>query len=114
MGIEVETKIIPDENGHRREHTITSEYECRAYDCGFAVSNMDADKCVFEERDGLCSVSNKTAECMVSSDSGRGRMINANPNTCVVSPKTLIPAVEYNVKKGVIKVSCTVREKVKL
>lgn len=37
-GITVETTITPDAGGHTRVHKITSEIDCVAYDCGFAVS----------------------------------------------------------------------------
>lgn len=39
-GIEVTTTITPTADGHCRHHQIHSEYDCDAYDCGFAVPNF--------------------------------------------------------------------------
>lgn len=36
-GIEVETTIIPTDNGHVRKHRIECGQDCTAYDCGFSI-----------------------------------------------------------------------------
>lgn len=78
-GIDVTTTVTPTAEGHIREHEIISEYECSAYDAGFAVS---------EER-----------RCDVSGE-GETVIIPASPNTNISYPKTVIPAVKYSIKKG--------------
>lgn len=38
-GIEVMTTTIPSAHGHIREHVVSSDLVCVAYDCGFAMYN---------------------------------------------------------------------------
>lgn len=84
-GIQVHSEIIPIEEGHRRIHTITSEYECKAYDTGFALP---------------CS---ETEGCRIRSLKGEGTIttIYSDPNTNIVHSKTIIPTAEYNINKCV-------------
>ena len=42
-GIDVKTVITPTSFGHTRSHEINSEYDCVAYDAGFAVASRDKD-----------------------------------------------------------------------
>jgi hypothetical protein len=83
-GITVHTEILPHKDGHRRIHTIESEYECKAYDAGFALP-----------------VSNPTG-CTVRSLQGGGtvRMLKPDPNTSLIYSKTVIPVAEYQIVKG--------------
>ena len=100
MGIEVETKIVPKEYGHIRKHTVISQYDCVAYDCGFAVSAMDDDKTGYKAEDKKASAVNVHSKCVVQSDMGEAIIINASPNTNLMSPKTVIPSIKYELKKG--------------
>ncbi|MDD6483012.1 MAG: DUF2264 domain-containing protein [Clostridiales bacterium] len=99
-GIEVETKIVPKEYGHIRKHKVISDYECKAYDCGFAVSCTDSAKCTHKADSTSACAENVNSKCTVQSDTGSGEIINAVPNTNLVSPKTVIPAIKYLIKKG--------------
>lgn len=92
---------------------ITSEIECVAYDCGFAVSRGDFEEIGFAEKvDGVSAwASNEFCSCMVSAIVDEnvqvneladkppvGHMITADPNTNLLYTK--IPAVKYHIHKG--------------
>ena len=114
-GITVETTITPDAGGHTRVHKITSEIDCVAYDCGFAVSRGDFEEVGFAEKvDGMSAqASNEFCSCTVSAvlDENTqvnevadkppvGYMITVDPNTNLLYTKTKIPAVKYHIRKG--------------
>ena len=88
-GIDVKTTVIPTDEGHIREHEIVSEYDCTAYDAGFAVRSE--------------------SECSVLGD-GKSIVIPASPNTNLRCPKTVIPAVEYKIKKGNNKIRTVIKD----
>lgn len=114
-GITVETMITPDAEGHTRVHKITSEIDCVAYDCGFAVSRGDFKEIGFAEKvDGVSAqASNEFCNCTVSAVVDEnvqvnevadkppvGYMITVDPNTNLLYTKTKIPAVKYHIRKG--------------
>lgn len=99
-GISVETTVTPTADGHVRRHKITSSIACEAYDCGFAVSASLADLCTKEEEKGRSRVDNRECFCEVCGKDGEGFVITADPNTNLVHPKTLIPAVRYQISGG--------------
>ncbi|MBQ3471103.1 MAG: DUF2264 domain-containing protein, partial [Clostridia bacterium] len=88
-GIDVKTTVTPTDEGHIREHEIVSEYDCTAYDAGFAVRSE--------------------SECSVLGD-GKSIVIPASPNTNLRYPKTVIPAVEYKIKKGNNKIRTVIKD----
>ncbi len=98
-GIDVKTVITPTESGHIRSHEINSQVDCTAYDAGFAVSSDDSD-CLETSVDKGAYAKNKFQQCSVTSDEGEGIIIPASPNTNIRYPKTVIPAVKYEIKKG--------------
>lgn len=98
-GIDVKTVITPTESGHIRSHEINSQFNCTAYDTGFAVSSGDSDSLETSVDKGAYA-KNKFQECSVTSDEGEGIIIPASPNTNIRYPKTVIPAVKYEIKKG--------------
>lgn len=100
MGITVETVIIPLNGGHIRQHTIISEYECEAYDCGFAVRSDEDGSMKIIQANSCAEVINKDSYCVVKSKTGTGHIINAEPNTNLLCNKTVIPAVKYKIDKG--------------
>ncbi|MBE5939052.1 MAG: DUF2264 domain-containing protein [Lachnospiraceae bacterium] len=83
MGINVHTEIIPEKGGHRRVHTIDSQYDMVAYDSGFAVPIGDKS----------C-----TAKCLIGD--GDEMVLRADPNTNLLHSKTDIPTVKYKISKG--------------
>ena len=83
MGIQVHSEIMPFNHGHIRKHIIESNYECIAYDAGFAV----------EIGDKSCTVKSVCGD-------GKEMMQRVDPNTNLIRQKTEIPTVKYAIKKG--------------
>ena len=79
-GVTVETLIIPTEDGHIRRHTIESDGEYIAYDCGFGLSEDSGD---------------------VISEKGEKEEICTCPNLNLYDPHRLnMKAVRYTIPKG--------------
>jgi len=97
----VESYIIPTKDGHIRKHVITSDRECDAYDCGFAVEvDVAGEKQI---KDGkMARVENHYSGCSVETEyaEGKGIIIQADPNTNLLHPMTRIPAVHYPIHQG--------------
>lgn len=102
-GIKVTTTIIPVENGHHRIHEIESSYDCLAYDCGFAVAKFTEDYMVQINAQSACAGS-KGLACKVEGDGpeAAGYLIEADPNTNLLHPNTVIPAVSYRISKHTV------------
>jgi len=83
-GIQVHTEIIPSEEGHIRIHSIESEYECKAYDAGFAVPMSDLEGCKVRSLKG----------------NGSFHLLKADPNTNLLYSRSMIPVIEYQIRKG--------------
>jgi len=100
-GISVTTTIVPQEYGHLRVHEIESQYDCTAYDCGFAVKKF-ADEYEQKVAGTTALVSNQEQCCQVSGDGpgAAGFVIESDPNTNVLYPNAAIPSVSYRIKKG--------------
>ncbi|MDL2301074.1 DUF2264 domain-containing protein [Lachnospiraceae bacterium OttesenSCG-928-D06] len=96
-GIEVTTMIEPVVGGHIRRHMVTSEFDCIAYDCGFALpwdtegyeAEADDEGAVIRYKDGFCTVKG-----------GPGKVIQTQPNANLVNPRTAIPMVQYSILAG--------------
>lgn len=84
-GIQVHTEIIPHKAGHKRIHSIESEFECKAYDAGFAVPVSNPNGCMVHCRKGNGSFS----------------LMKPDPNTNLIHSKTFIPVIEYQINKGI-------------
>ena len=100
-GILVETTVIPTKDGHIRRHMVKSEIDCAAYDCGCAVEIDGVGEKQMQGQDES-EVENEYSLCRVSSvcGGGKGIVIEADPNTNLLHPKTRIPAVCYQIRKG--------------
>lgn len=109
-GITVETALIPQQNGHIRRHTIHSDYNCTAYDCGFAVAAKADGTADIHTANGYAQAANGKQLCTVSGK-GMGEMIYASPNTNLIVPNTMIPAVRYTVPQGMTIIETTVAVK---
>lgn len=105
-GIKVTTQIIPNDCGHERIHTIVSDYDCIACDCGFAVASSDNHNCVTSQSSSGASATNSFSSCAVIG--GEGHIISASPNTNIMYPKTVIPSVKYTISKGMSQIKTTV------
>ncbi len=86
-GITVETLLIPTENGHIRRRTVTTEYDCVAYDCGFATPSGSGGEVI---------------------GYGEGVTVICEPNSNLIYTKTEIKAVKYTIKKGTTKLETKV------
>lgn len=115
-GILVETTVIPDGQGHTREHHIISERECEAYDFGFAVNRGDVTPVdyVCHAGEGWAEAKNCYSLCKVSGNTSLpGEVLNADPNTNLLYPKTAIPGVKYSIHKGEQTLSTVVRASIR-
>lgn len=108
-GITVRTEIIPTAQGHIRRHRIESEISCRAYDCGFAVANDCETGFEQSAEGGSACTRNCHGWCKVSGESGSGIVFRAVPNTNLMEAMTSIPAVCYEIEKGVREVETTIQ-----
>ena len=108
-GITVRTTIKPNADGHIRVHEIESKIECTAVDSGFAIRRDDT--CTVDimtsDDKNVSYAANRFCECSVRGTviegpdvPAIGRSYIADPNTHLMYPKTLIPAVEYRIGKG--------------
>ena len=96
--IKVETRVIITDTGHKRIHKINSPYDCKAYDFGFAIASRDCDNVKTEEGDDFAYAHNDFSGCRVTG--GKGRVLGVSPNTNIMYNKTVIPMVEFEIKKG--------------
>lgn len=106
-GIEAETWLIPAEKGHIRRHTITSQWDCTAYDCGFAYPDRQEETYSYCGN-GVAEVSDSNGRSRVASESGKGMVIHCAPNTNLIFPNTRIPAIEYRIPRGTISIETSV------
>ncbi len=86
-GITVETLLTPTEDGHIRRHTVDCEFDCIAYDTAFATPIGGGGEI---------------------HGSGEEILLECEPNSNLIFPKTEIKAVKYLFKKGVTTVETTV------
>lgn len=102
-GIEVDTRIEPVKEGHIRTHRITSEIDCVAYDCGFAMDTADRKPYTRNIEGCKASLQNEEGYCAVESleGGGKGDILTPDPNTNLVHSKTQIPMAVYSIRKGV-------------
>lgn len=100
-GIIVESTICLTEYGHIRKHVIISEITCEAFDCGFAVETNLSKQVTKEVEGSMSRVENSESFCQVKGETlGLGMIIIADPNTNILYPKTLIPAIKYEIGAG--------------
>lgn len=99
QGIHVRTTIQPTAKGHVRIHEIDSAVDCKAYDCGFALSTDDLAPFERGSADEKAFVRNESGYCEVSGN-GRGEVLIPDPNTNLLYSKTSIPMEVYTIRKG--------------
>lgn len=104
--ITVRTIIVPGASGeaHVRIHVITSNIDCEAYDCGFAVPG-DYRRCSLDDAEKVCAVRGESRRIVSCHDDAEGLfgehvLIKADPNTNISCSKTVIPAVRYELHAG--------------
>lgn len=100
-GIQVETELRPNPEGHLRIHRIQSAIPCIAYDCGFSVPTDDRQGYGSSADGAEARVETQEDFCLVRSLSGgKGEVLIPAPNTNVIHPKTAIPMAVYTVRPG--------------
>ncbi len=97
-GIEVTTAITPTETGHQRHHEIDSDFDCDAYDCGFAVPNFAPDY-VESVKTDTAEAHCDTLRCAVQGK-GEPLVIGCDPNTSLYFTNVHLPAVKYHISRG--------------
>lgn len=101
-GITVETTLIPDANGHIREHRIISEEEVTAVEGGFALpwaETEDIKSSVEEDSAVLCGPGG-TSVIKVLAGHGTGKYVFCEANVNVLYPRTVLPYIEFQIPKG--------------
>ncbi len=102
-GIAVTTTLVPDAHGgHSRHHVIESQYDCTAYDCGYAIACRDEDGCVQQLTSSAAEARNRFSLCRVSSceDGAEPQIVAASPNSNILFNKTVVPVVKYVIPAG--------------
>lgn len=104
-GINVITELTVGDNSYYLKHTITSNIECTAYSCGFAISR--------DEKNFNASVADDCATIFAGNFGcevwgGSGLIIDAAPNTNLLHPRTAIPAVRHTIGIGTTEISASV------
>jgi len=102
-GIQVESRVTPTEYGHIREHIINADFELTAYDTGYSIAARDKDLYEENQQEHSAECKNSFSMCRIESENGKGVIFGAAPNTNLFFQRTKIPAVRYEVKKGVNK-----------
>jgi len=110
-GIDVETIIIIKKDEHERIHEIDSKYDCMAYECGFSIPIDVFNPMKINEDDKTAEVYGSLSFCKVETISGNGygRVIESSPNTNLLYSKTVIPSINYIIKKGKNKIQTRIR-----
>lgn len=103
-GVEAVSRIIPQGAWHVRIHEIRTEHEIDVADGGFAIPVESAkyDRSCIEEGEETASASFPWGiSKVVSLSGGKGKMVDAFPNTNLFHPLTVIPTICYRLKPGV-------------
>jgi hypothetical protein len=105
-GIRVTTSVIPTDEGHKRVHEITSDFECLAYECGYSAANRDEDKLECSGDNDSCTMENTFSYSSVRIDEVSGarveghKFIFASPNVNLIYRKCAVPSVRIRIPKG--------------
>lgn len=85
-GVNVETKLIPTDDGHIRVHKITCDKDIIAYDCAFATPDNSGEVV------------------------GNGEIVTVacTANTNLIHTNTLMKTVKYTLKKGTCEITTSV------
>jgi hypothetical protein len=116
-GVEVETRLIPWENWHVRCHVIRSDRRLEAAEGGFAVCRDVAGPRPCERvRSAAMSDESRAAatcgqgSCGIFAIAGYagGEVVEAEPNTSLIYPRTLIPMLRSTISPGQTRLVCAV------
>ena len=116
-GVEIDTRLIPCENWHVRCHVIRTERPLEAAEGGFAVCR-DYEGCRPCDRvvsEAFADARKAAARCERGSCAifavqgyARGEVIEAEANTSLIWPRTLIPTLRATIDPGEARLVCAV------
>lgn len=116
-GVEIDTRLIPCENWHVRCHVIRTERPLEAAEGGFAVCRdyegcRPCDRVVSETFADACKAAARCerGSCAIFAVQGyaRGEVIEAEANTSLIWPRTLIPTLRATIDPGEARLVCAV------
>lgn len=116
-GVEIDTRLIPCENWHVRCHVIRTERPLEAAEGGFAVCRdyegcRPCDRVVSETFADACKAAARCerGSCAIFAVAGydRGEVIEAEANTSLIWPRTLIPTLRATIDPGEARLVCAV------
>lgn len=100
-GIVVETLIEPYKQGHMRTHKIHADFDIEAFECGFSIPEeaYPLDKICGQ---GFAAVENERGYSHIELMQGdaEGDVMICEANTNLIHPRTALPYVCMNIKKG--------------
>ena len=116
-GVEIETRLIPWENWHLRCHTVRTDRPLEAAEGGFAVCRdfpgarpCDRVRSAVFADDAQASARCERGSCAIFALSGYdgGEVVEAEPNTSLMVPRTLIPTLRAKLLPGTTCLVCAV------
>ncbi len=116
-GVEIDTRLIPCENWHVRCHVIRAERPVEAAEGGFAVCRdyegcRPCDRVVSETFADAFKAAARCdkGSCAIFAVAGydRGEVIEAEANTSLIWPRTLIPTLRAAIDPGETRLVCAV------
>jgi hypothetical protein len=116
-GVVIETRLIPRGNWHVRCHLIRTDRRLEAAEGGFAVCRDFAGKRPCDRvhsaafADGTrAAVACEKGSCAVFAISGYdgGEVVEAEPNTSLMYPRTLIPTLRATLLPGTTRLVCAI------
>ncbi|WP_394911902.1 DUF2264 domain-containing protein [uncultured Robinsoniella sp.] len=102
-GVKVETVLIPNGKGHIRRHLINALEDCAAAEGGFALPVDEPKEAISVEQQGYAKVSSNRGTSSISliQGEGEGKVILCEANVNLVHPRTMLPYLSYEFKKGI-------------
>lgn len=102
-GVEVETVLVPNGAGHFRRHIIRAEEDCMATEGGFPLPVDEINEVICTEREGYAETRSNRGRSRIELKQGQGmgKVILCEANVNLLHPRTLLPYLQYEIKKGI-------------
>ncbi len=116
-GVEIDTRLIPWENWYVRCHVIRTSRKLEAAEGAFAVCRdhagsrpCDRVASVRTATEAMASASCDRGSCAIFAIEGysRGEVVETEPNTSLIWPRTLIPTLHTEIQPGQVRLICAV------
>lgn len=106
-GVEVETTIRPGGKGHTRTHVIHSDRDYTAVEGGFPLPWEETAEIRREEEKGRVKVSGPAGSSLmeVREGEGTGRTVFCEANVNVLHNRTVLPYLQYRIRKGMTRIT---------